>query len=63
MKTIAVRRLTSRDVRGLVVVSLGHGSNDGKLRRVIDWIICHSDHKHFHLRLLTAIHQISESER
>ena len=48
------------------MVLLGYESNDDKLmvwRRVVGWIVCHSDYKHLHQRLLPAIHQFSESER
>ena len=39
---------------------LGYESDDDKLevrKRVVHCIVCHSDYKHLHQRLLSAIHQ------
>lgn len=55
----------TRGMWGLAVVLLGLESIDDKLRvwrRVVEWIVCHSDYKDLHQALLSAIHQFSESE-
>ena len=46
-------------------VLVGYGSNDNRLRAwvKVGWMVCHSDRKHLHQRLLPAIHQFSEPER
>ena len=47
----------------LMMVLLVYGSNHNRLKvdwEKVDWMVCHSDHKHFHQRLLPIIHQFSE---
>ena len=39
------------------VMIIGRGYGEGRVD------VCHSDHKHFHQRLVTARNQFSESER
>lgn len=64
IKIVAAIQVVSRDMWGLVMVSVGHGNNDSRLRvgERVEWMYCHSIHKHLH-QLLPTIHQFSESER
>ena len=50
---------------GLVMVLVGYGSNDYRLKvwQNVDWMICHSNCKHFYSRLLRAMHQFFEPEQ
>ena len=66
IKIAVGNQLVSRGIWFLVVILLGCESNDDNLgawKRVIDWIVCHSDYKPLHQGLLSVIHQVSESER
>ena len=66
IKIAVGNQLVSRGIWFLVVILLGCESNDDNLgawKRVIDWIVCHSDYKSLHQGLLSVIHQFSESER
>ena len=49
----------------LVMVLVGYGDNDNRLKiwGKVDWMVCHSDQKHPHQRLPTAIKELSEPER
>ena len=49
-----------------VMVLVGYRNNDNKLKvwENVDWMVCHSDRKHVHQRLLLpAVHQVSVSEQ
>ena len=66
LEEIQVKQLAYRGIWVLVMVLVGWGSNDNRLRvgEKLDWIICHSDCKHLHQSLLLpVIHQIFEPER
>ena len=47
------------------MVLVGYGDNDNRLKiwGKRDWMVCHSDQKHPHQRLPTAIKELSEPER
>ena len=60
----ALRELISTGMRGLLMVLVGYGSNNNRLRVLerMKWIVCHSDRK-YPRQLLLAVYQISESVR
>ena len=62
MKIIFVGRLASGGMLGLLMVLVGFGSNDNRLRvwERVEWMVCHSYSKHLHQRPLSAICQYSE---
>ena len=47
-----------------VMVLLGYASIDNRLRvwEKVEWMVCHSDYKPLHQRVLPAIHQFSKSD-
>ena len=46
----------------IVMVLLEYGTNDNIMRvwEKVNWMICHSDCKYLHQRILLGIHQFSE---
>ena len=48
----------------LVMVLIGYGSDDNRLRVLdkVDWMVSHSNCKHLHQRLLPTMHQFSDPE-
>ena len=57
MKTVAIKQLVSRGMWDLVIVLVGYGSNNNRLRVYGngDETVCHSDHKFLPQRVLFAI--------
>ena len=57
--------MISKEMRVLVMVLVGYGRNDNRLRvsEKVDWMVFHSGRKHVHQRLLPEIQQFPESER
>ena len=57
-----LKKLVSRGMWVLVMVLVGHGRNNNRLRvwETVDWMVCYSDCKHLHERLLPEMHQFSE---
>lgn len=57
MKIVAVGQLASKSVRRLMIVLVGYGSNDNRLKvwGSVYWIVCHSDDKHPHQMLLAIV--------
>ena len=64
MKIAIIKQLISRGTRGIVIVLVGYGSNNNRLRvyEKVDWLLCHSDLKHLSQRVLLVIHQFFELE-
>ena len=62
MKIVAVRQVVS--IGFIIMVLVGYGSNDNRLRiwERVEWMVCHSDRKHLYQRPLPAIHQLSVFE-
>ena len=52
-KTVFWRRF----IVSMEVMIIGYGSNDNRVRiwERVEWMICHSDYKYLHQRLLPAI--------
>ena len=63
MKIVTMKQMVSRRMRGLVIVLVGYGSNNNRLKiyEKVYWMVCHSDFKHLPQGALLAIHQFSES--
>ena len=57
MKTVAINQLVSRGMWNLLLVLVGYGSSNNRLRVYVnvDATVCHSDHKFLPQRVLFAI--------
>ena len=57
MKIVTIKQLDSRGIWDLVIVLVGYGSNNNRLRvcEKVDWTPCHSDHQFLPQRVLFAI--------
>ena len=64
MKIAIIKQLVSRGTGGLVIILVGYGSNNNRLRvyEKVHWLLCHSDLKHLPQRVLLAMHQFFEPE-
>ena len=57
--------MVSTEMSVLAIIFVGYGNNKNKSRvwEKVGLMVCHSNCKHIHQRLLPAIHQFSELER
>ena len=55
IKIVIIKQLVSRGTWGLVIVFVGYGSNNNRLRvyEKVDWLFCHSNLKHLPQRVHT----------
>ena len=65
MKIVTTKQLVSKEMWDLVIVLVGYGSNNNKLRvyENVDWTACSSGHKFLSQIALFATKQFSEPER